>query len=144
MILKRLLQKEFTDLQIARDWSGLLFRAIEHILKLKYGFDYTRDRNSHIRDTVAYLNKPLRDFKGDKKSNGAENIMNILLTDSKINMSREKLIADIQEHFVKDYDENCVVTDEDLDYAIDVVVKCLEQSKDKRDIERILRKEFKI
>lgn len=123
MIIKRLLQKEFTTTQqVAKKYSGHFIEVITHILKIHYGFSDI-DENKHKADIInAFVGPIIKQVGKDKKITGQKIVDGIFTKE----LDKETTIRDIEAHLKSKYNFKSNITNEDFDAAVEVIVKIID------------------
>lgn len=116
-------QKEFTDREIAEKNHGGLDQALIHILKIRFGFDYDRDANTHRTSVWSFLFPILNQSLKKKKSNGFKYVLTYYI-DNLLDIDR--FIKKNNNFFKTEYKLERDLTEEDLEDAVEILMSLSE------------------
>lgn len=119
MKIKRLTvvaQREFTNAQVLEETSGLITKALDHILKLRLGLNYERDQASHKSDICTeFLGPVLGKIEKDRsKKTNSEEVVRLYLEDFNI----KSYIKKMSSVFMNKYGMKRKLTEDDVNFAI--------------------------
>ena len=108
--------KYFTSQQIARKYDGIIYKIIEHLLKLEFRFNYEYDHDTHISSIASWTWEIKESIKEDESANEAK-VMGCYMK----NNNFVKVANKITKEFRKNYNFNSIVTLDDIESTLPIV-----------------------